>query len=141
MSDLDNILDGTLDDIADLPEFKNFPPGTHRVTASFSADTIKGKPCIKLDFKYIEALELANPEDEAPKAGDGCGLMFTMNNQFGQGAFKKAAAPFAQALNFSTTREIVEGVQDVECAITTKLRKDNNDPDKVYLNLVELAVI
>ena len=32
---LDNLLDATLDDLEDLPEFTPFKPGAHKVTASF----------------------------------------------------------------------------------------------------------
>ena len=29
--DIDNLLDGTLDDLADAPEFKPFPLGAHKI--------------------------------------------------------------------------------------------------------------
>ena len=35
---LDSLLDGTLDDLADLPEFRPFVPGTYRVNFNFKAD-------------------------------------------------------------------------------------------------------
>lgn len=139
-AELDALLDTTLDDIADLPEFKNFPPGSHHVKASFSAEVINEKPCFKLDFEYITPLELVDANDAAPKAGDKAGLMFTMTNEFGQGAFKKAAAPFVEALGIpNTNRAIIEAVQEVECYITTGVRKDKNDKTKEYMTLVEVA--
>ncbi len=137
---LDQILDATLDDLDDLPEFKPFPAGGHKVLASFSVDKINKKDVIKLDFTYVEKLELADPQDEVPKAGDTCNTLFMLDNEYGVGNFKKCAAPFREALGFGSNREIVEGVKDVECIIITTIRKDKNDPDKKYLNIKEIMV-
>lgn len=141
MSDLDNLLDATLDDIADLPSFAPFSAGAHRVSASFGTKEIGGKTAITLDFKMIETLELANPQDPMPKAGDESNTMFIISNEYGLGNFKKCAAPFAAAMGFKNNREIVEGVKDVECILVSTIRVDKNDPDKQYLSVKELSVI
>jgi len=141
MSNLDSLLDATLDDLADLPEFKPFPVGAHRVLASFATKEINGKAAVELVFKYQEAVELADLQDAEPKAGDTSGTVFMLDNEYGQGNLKKCALPFGAALGFSTIREIVEGVQDVECVVITSLRKDKTDPDKVYLVVKEIEVI
>lgn len=140
MSELDNLLDATLDDIADLPEFKNYTPGSHQVKASFAMDEFKDKPIIRLNFEYIAPIELADATAEAPKEGDQCSVMFMLDNEYGLGNFKKCAQPFAESLGFSTNREIVEGVKDVECAIITSLKQDKNDKDRTYLNVKEIIV-
>lgn len=140
LDNLDQILDATLDDLDDLPEFKPFPAGGHKVLASFSVDKVNNKPVIKLDFKYIEKLELADPQDEVPKEGDVASTMFMLDNEYGVGNFKKCAAPFREALGFGSNREIVEGVKDVECIIITTIRKDKKDPDREYLNIKEIMV-
>ena len=44
---IDSILDSTLDDLADMPEFKPFPAGAHKCTFDFEAKTINGKPAVK----------------------------------------------------------------------------------------------
>lgn len=141
MSDLDNLLDATLDDLADLPSFKPYPAGAHRVLATFDTKDINGKPAVELAFTYVEVGELANPTDEAPKEGDTASTMFLLDNEFGQGNLKKCAAPFCEALNLSTIRDVVEQVKGVDCMIITSLRKDKNDPDKVYLQVKEIQVI
>lgn len=142
MSDIMNaLLDATLDDIADLPEFKTYPAGAHRVLASFDVKEINGKAAIELAFTYLEAIELADANDKAPNANDACSTMFMMDNEYGQGNFKKCAAPFAEAMGFATNREIVEGVKGVECIILTSLRADKNDKTKFYLQVKEISVV
>ena len=141
MSDLDTLLDATLDDIADLPSLQPFSAGAHRVAASFGTKEINGKVAITLDLTLQETLELANPQDPMGKPGDVSNTMFMMDNEYGQGNFKKCAAPFAVAMGFKTNREIVEGVKDVECIVVTSLRADKNDADKKYLQVKEISVL
>ena len=141
MSELDSLLDVTLDDLADLPEFKPFPVGAHRVLASFAKKEINKKPAVELSFKYIEPVELADPADAVPAQGAESSVAFMLDNEFGQGNFKKCAAPFRASMGFTTIREVVEGVKEVECVLISGLRKDKNDPDKVYLQVKEIEVI
>lgn len=144
MSDLDNLLDSTLDDLEDLPSFTPFPIGAHKVLASFEPKEINGKSAIELSFKLLETLELADAsvsEDDYPKAGDTSNTMFMLDNEFGRGNLKKCAMPFGVALELSTIRDIIEGVKEVECIILTGLRVDKNDPDKKYLQVKEIQVV
>lgn len=144
MNDLDNLLDATLDDLEDLPEFKPFPAGAHRVTASFEQKEINNKPAIELSFKLIETIELADPntpEEEQCKEEDTANTMFLLDNEYGRGNLKKCAAPFGEAMSLSSLRDIIEQVKDVECVVITGLRKDKNDPDKKYLQVKELQVV
>ena len=141
MSELDNLLDGTLDDLEDLPEFKPFPAGAHRVLATFAEKEINGNPAVELSLKLQETLEQSDPQEEEAKPGSESSTAFMLNNEFGRGNLKKCATPFGTALGYSTIREIVEGVKDVECVVVTTLRKDKNDPDKKYLNIKEIQVL
>lgn len=141
MSDLDNLLDSTLDDLEDLPSFAPFSAGTHKCLATFDTKEINGKAVIVLSFKMVECLELADPQDKEPAAGDTSNAMFILDNEFGRGNLKKCALPFAESLNLSSVREVIETVKDVECVVITSLRADKNDPDKKYLQVKEIAVI
>lgn len=136
-----SLLDATLDDLDDLPSFTPFPPGAHKVTATFEEKNINGKEAIELNFTMLETLELADPQDEPPKAGDTSNTMFMLDNEFGRGNLKKCAMPFGEALGLSTIRDIVEGVKDVECLIVTSIRQDKNDADKKYLSVKEIQVV
>lgn len=143
-TELDNLLDATLDDIADLPSFQPFPVGAHRVLATFGQKEINGKGAITLDFKLIETVEYANPQDaetSPTKEGDASGTMFMLDNEYGAGNFKKCAAPFAEMVGSSGLRAIVEGVQDVECLVLTGLRSKKDDATVKYLDVKEITVL
>ena len=141
MSDLDTLLDATLDDLEDLPEYKTYPPGAHKVTATLEAKEINNKPAIELSFKYLEAIELEGSDAVSPSAGDESSTLFFLDNEYGRGNLKNALTAFHDFAGGGTNREIVEAVKDVECVILTSYGKNKNDPDKPYLNVKEIQVV
>lgn len=140
MSDIDALLDATLDEIDDLPEFVTIPKGMHKVLATFKMGTNKDKPSVKLMLTYLETLELADPEAVAPAPGSMASVNYLLTNEYGLGNFKKVAAPFREALGLNTNRDIIDGVKDVEVAIETSLRADKNKEDVLYLEIKDLVV-
>lgn len=140
LSSLDNLLDATLDDLEDLPEFTPFKPGAHKVTASFEEKEINDKQSVELSFVLIETLELADSQDTPDEPGHISSIAFMLDNEYGRGNLKKCAVPFGEALGLQTIRQIVEEVKDVECLILTTVRKDKNDPDRLYLNVKEVQI-
>ena len=139
---IDDLLDCTLDDLEDLPEFKPFPVGAHKVLITLELKTINNKQCVELDMRAVETLELVKPaEDEPIKEGDSTSTAYFMDNEFGRGALKKVSIPLAEALGTGTIRELIDACKDVECIVITTLRKDKNDPDKFYTNIKELSVV
>lgn len=144
MSDLDNILDSTLDDLADLPSFQPYAAGAHKVLVTMESAEISAKmkkPCVETSFKYVECLELANPQDEEPKAGDEANTLSFLDNEFGQGAFKAMATPLAEALGCSSLRDVIDQCKGIEVVILTSIQTDKKDPDKKYLRVKELQVV
>ncbi len=143
MSDIDNLLDATLDDLEDLPEFKPFPAGAHRILATLSLKKINDKQAVELDMKAIETAELVNDSDEPVKEGDSTSVAFMLDNEFGRGNLKKVTTPLAAGLGMegATLRDIIEAVTDAECVVVTAIRKDKNDPDKQYTNIKAIEVV
>jgi hypothetical protein len=141
MSDLDTLLDATLDDLEDLPEYKTYPPGAHKVLATMGSKEINKKPAVELSFKYIEEVELEGTDAVAPSAGDESSTLFFLDNEYGRGNLKAALKSFQEFTGGTTNREIVEGVKDVECVILTSYGKNKNDVDKPYLNVKEIHVV
>lgn len=141
MSDMDNLLDATLDDIADLPEFKPFPAGAHRCLLTLESKEIAGHPAVEATFTLQETIEQSNPEDAPSKPQDTANSAFFLDNEFGQGNLKKLVAPIAEALGYSTLREIVEGTKGVEVLIISAVQIDKNDDTKKYLKVKELQVV
>lgn len=146
MSDnFDNLLDASLDDLADLPEFSNFPAGAHKCTLSIVQKTINNKPAMEVKLTGIETVELSKPEEDQPiNAGAVSSAAYFMDNEFGQGAFKKLIAPLAAHLGVSTLREVVEQAEGMEVTAITSYRtgkkKPGDDEAPVYFEIKKLLV-
>ena len=149
-SDIDSILEGTLDDLADMPEFKPFPEGAHKAVIRWETKKVKDKTAIFLHLKYIEPVELKDPTATPPANGDETSVMYQFinadgtNNEYAQGGFKKLMASMRTALNIEPTVKngaVMEQTQNMECLVITNLRTDKKDKTKVYTGVEELAPI
>lgn len=139
--DLDSLLDVSLDDLADLPEFKVFPAGAHRCMLTLEKKVINKHPAVEAKLKYIENMEMSDPTSEVPEAGTESSVAYMLDNEFGQGNFKKLVVPLAQHLGVSRVPEVIEGTQGgIEVVVVTKTRQ-NKDKTQTYLDIVSLAVV
>lgn len=136
----DSLLDANLDDLADLPEFSDFPAGVHRCTINISQKAVNGKPAMEVKLTGIETVELSKPEEDKPiNAGATSSSLFFMDNEFGQGAFKKLIAPLAASLGASSLREVVDQSSGMEVeAVTTFKHNKKNGQD--YFTISKLIV-
>ena len=142
MSEIDDLLDSTLDDLEDLPSFEPFPPGVHHVSVSLEIKEVNNRQCVEMELKGIETKELANPTTDEPiKEGDIASTLYMLDNEFGRGNLKKVAVPLSEALGTTSLRECIEQTNGVECLALTSIRTDKNDPDKQYMTIKELTVI
>lgn len=140
MSD-SSILDMELDDLADLPEFKVFPPGAYTVTISWEEKEINKNPSLELGLKLIAVQELADVSDVPPNEGDECSALFNLSNEYGVGNLKKILKPLKEHFGVGRTGDLIEASQGAECLVVTKLRADKNDKDKKYMDIVSLTVL
>lgn len=143
---LDNLLDSTLDDLADTPSIQIFPAGAHKATVAFKVDDKKS--AVQVSFTYIEPLELSDPTATAPAAGDKNGLYLGLKkkdgtaNEFSQGTLKMIAQALASSFPGSSTREILEKAEGAEVAIVTKIRYGKGEYEgKDNLDLVKIEVL
>jgi len=142
MSEVDNLLDATLDDLEDLPTFEPFSAGAHRCSATMELKEINGNKAVELSLKGLETIELSDPTSgKAIKEGDTSSVLFMLNNEFGLGNLKKVATPISVALGTVSIRDTIDACKDVEVVIISSLRKDKNDPDKFFMNIKELNVV
>jgi len=142
MSDIDSLLDSTLDDLEDLPEFKPFPPGAHQVSISLELKKINDKDAVEMTLKGIATLELVEPtKDEPIKEGDETSIVFFLDNEFARGNMKKLLTPIGEALGNSKIRDVIEQTKGLECLAITSLRKNKDDADKPYMNVKEIRVL
>ncbi len=143
---LDALLDGTLDDLADMPEFKPFPVGAHHILgtivdkATNKKDWVGGHPAFELKMKIVETLEMANPEEPPAKAGDETNVLYMMDNDMGQGAFKKLLQAVSAKFGAQSPRALIEQVKNLDMNVITKQRA-NKDKTQMYTDIVEVMVI
>lgn len=140
MSEISSLLDATLDDLADLPEFFIFPDGEHKCTINWEEKMLGKHPALCIKLKAIETTELADSDDTPLKEGDTSEVPFMLDNEYGQGALKKVSKPIMENLGCNTLREMVEQCKDLEVFVVTKKRADKNDKSKIYLGIQSLTV-
>ena len=137
---IDSLLDGTLDDLADVPEFKPFPAGAHKVVLGITQKVINNHPAFEVSMKAVETLELANSDDTPLAAGATTSVAYMMDNELGQGNFKRVLKALAAHFGAKSNRELIEDGQNCECVVVTKIRQ-NKEKTQSYTEIVELQVV
>lgn len=148
-TDLDSILDSTLDDLADMPEFKPFPAGAHRATITMEVKSVNDIPSLDIKLEGIETVELSNPEDTPIKQGDSTNQLIMLKkkdgtrNEYSEGKMKELLKPLAANFGTTTNRETIEAANGCEVLVVTKLRKDdrNKEDIKYYTDIVSWQVV
>jgi len=142
--DIDAMLDGTLDDLADLPEFKPFPVGTHAVVLTIvdktaPKDRVNNHPGFEVKMKAVETLELANSDDTPLAAGAETSVLYLLDNPIGQGSFKKLLASAAEHFGAKSNRELIADLNGATVAVVTRQRQ-NKEKTQTYTDIVEMKV-
>ena len=142
---LDNLLDATLDDLADTPSIQLFPNGAHKVKVGFKIDDKKA--AVQVQFTYVEPMEI-DPSDNPPAPGDKNGLYLGLKkkdgaaNEYSQGTLKMIAQSLQETFPGNSTREILEAAEGAEVMIVTKIRLGKGEYEgKDNIDLVKIAVI
>lgn len=140
--DLDAMLDVSMADVPDVPDFQNPPDGVYNLTVhECKADKRKGKdgkpdtPIIKVMYKVVNTLELAKAS-EIPVAD---GTMFSENftiSEDGLKFFKKTAGNILNIKDFegATLRDIIQGLAGAEFKAVLKTRVSTSN-GKEYENV------
>jgi hypothetical protein len=138
--DINALLDGTLDDLADMPEFRPYPIGTYRLQFKIEADK-KDKTIFYSKLKVLETVELADANDIPVEVGAEAQVRYDLKNEYGQGAFKKVLAALQEHYNAPNNRALLEEVKDyIEVVAVTKHNK-NKKNDQVYTDLEAIKVV
>lgn len=140
---IDEILDGTLDDLADIPEWKPFPAGGHKCIISFeTGKSQKDVPQVKVKLVAVETVELANPASDTPlEKGAEAVIAYTFDNEYGQGGFKKLMAIFKEHLGLpdgTKNGEIMKASQNMECIAITTVGQ-NKDKTQKFTRIEDIA--
>lgn len=153
--DIDSLLDGTLDDLADAPEFKPYPIGAHKVVIKWETKQLDDKKLqgkkntlVMMHMKAMETVETAAGSDEVCSPGQEETISFFLVHhsspkamEIGQGAFKEVMKSLAGHYGSKSNRELMADSEGAEVLVTTGLRKDKNDAAKRYTTLEKLMVI
>jgi hypothetical protein len=140
-SNIDNLLDGTLDDLVDLPEFKPFPNGVHSCTVSFESKKVNNHPCVEVTMKLDETIELANPEGEvAPAKGSESSVLYMLDNEIGQGKFKDLMKPFAEANPGMKLGQLIKECSGNSVIVVTSQRA-NKEKTKMYQDITAITLV
>lgn len=155
---IDDLLDGTLDDLADAPTFKPFAAGVYTLKIKWDLNKkVSDMPGVGIGIKVMEVHELVNPETDTPPAiGDETELFFPFKkkdketnqivaNEFGQGQFKNIITALKADLGLEgkTNREVTEATDGMELMGVTGIRIDkrNKEDIKYYTELKSLNAI
>lgn len=142
-ADIDSILDATLDDLADLPEFKIFPAGAYNGTMELSVKKMGDNTGVEFKFTNAEVVELSDPTQEAPSVGATTSVGYQLNNEFGQGALKKVLESIKSGMSLpdgTTNRELMELSKGANVQVVLSSRADKNDATKMYQKLVSVTM-
>lgn len=144
---LDSLLDGTLDDLADLPEYKPFSAGAHKVMIDFVEGKDKNKPSLQVKFTGVETLELTKEGDTPIEKGAQTSIFISFKkkdgerNEIAEGVFKKIMADLKAATGGTTNREIIENSKGMEYAVVMKVRKNKDaNGNESDVNAVEKII-
>lgn len=147
--DIDSLLDATLDDLADVPEFKPFPAGTHMCTLNMETKVIADKGAVEWNLTLVSTLEMADPTATPPAAGDTCSgaFMFTTKdgkpNEIAQGQFKEMLRPLQAHFGTTTNRETMAMANGCEVVVTMSQRegKKGTSSEGKFFPVIDALVV
>lgn len=144
-----SLLDASLDDMNDMPEWKNFPPGAYTVKPSIKMESKKNTKTgitethITVGAKLIAVKELADPNDTAPEVGAETQVRYTWENEYGQGGLKNLLKPVAAATSMTKVPELLDAINTADSLVLVMgLRKgkagtDGSTPEyQTFTNLI-----
>jgi hypothetical protein len=142
-----DMLDETLDDLADMPETKPFPAGAHLADVKIKRNPKKPGAYV-VEMIHKATVELGNPSDTEPKEGDKSTLFITTKkkdgtvNEIGQGQIKMFLKPIAAMLGSNSINDCIAATKDgISMIIVCGVRKGNDQypDDQQSVSKVELA--
>ncbi len=144
---IDDLLDADLNDLADLPESKPFPPGAYQVSLEFASKEINKKPAVEMKMKLVQVLEFAEgaePEKPLEPGKAESNMLYILKNNDGtaneiaQGQLKKIMQVLQPVVGGSSTREIMTAAKGT---VVTVILKTKEDKEKVLRQQVHEMLV
>lgn len=137
-----DILDKSLDDIADLPSFEVPQNGTYSLKVSTEVKKVADKDSVEAKYEVMELVQADDPNAPITVAGTKFSTVYFLDNEYGVGNLKKFLVPFGEHFGTQNLRELVtEKVKDVIITATVKRRADKDDKDKFYADVKNILVV
>ena len=148
LDSLDSLLDKNLDDIADLPEWKQFPAGAHKCIVNWETKDSKwndkehgemeGKVVIcKLTAK--ETLELTDPKNDTPLAeGTQTTVQYNPFYENSLGALKAVLKHMEPVVGSNNLKALIKGTEGFEVIAFTKVRKYADKATKEVKTMMQI---
>lgn len=148
-----SLLDGTLEDLADLEKFTPIPAGTHKLVLNWTRPEDEERVIVALKMTVVETHEMANSSEPAPEPGKTSNMRFALCmkdgrplisektgkvNTFGQGMLKEILLALQPTFGGATLAEIMENSEGAEVNATLTVRANKNDPDQKNNNIKAL---
>lgn len=139
-----------IDTLADTPEFRLFPAGTHRVSLSLEVRNSKasGKPMVVWKMTAVETIELSKEEDTPLRSGESNTVYFSLANEYGMGALKSAIKPIGEAFQIPNLKDVVAAVMAAETegsplqlVVTTSIKAPRKNKPEEQPSLVIQSVM
>lgn len=146
-----DLLDSSVEELADLEKFTPVPAGTHVMDLSWERKDINGHATVVAKFAVVETLEMANANEEVPEPGKKCDIAFmltktdketkeTVPNTIGQGQLKEIIRELQATFGGESIAAVMENSEGSRVAVTLKVRKSKDDPDVAYNSIKALIV-
>ena len=139
MADIDSLLDSSIDDLADLPEFAVFPNGTHNVIINWESKEVNKHPCLELKMKLVETKEMADSTAVPLEPGAESSVLYMLDNEFGQGKMKAIMKALGESLGTNSIRETMEASQGMTVDVVCKVRQ-NKDKSQTYTDVTKVLL-
>jgi hypothetical protein len=146
----DDLLDKSIDDLADLPEFKVPETGIYGLSVKLETKEINNKPAVVCKYTVRNVVELADssiPEEQHAKAGDGFDEAYILKDNDGKdseiawGRLKQFLQPFEVHFGEKLISALVKRLADpvsITAKVTKKPRKD--DKEKFSAQVSDITV-
>jgi hypothetical protein len=139
MSDVNfDLLDSSIDELADLESFSPIPAGTHRLAIEWETKEVNDMPGVVMKLTVLETVEMADSSEEPPEPGKQADILFLLKkadgepNTMGQGQLKEVLAILREQHGGDTARETMDNTNGAEIVATLKVRVNKKDPDQKF---------
>lgn len=140
---VDDLMDANIDDLEDLPSFETPPVGFYQLGMTLEKKKINDKRAVGANFVIREVLELKKKDAPVPEVGHKFGMLFMLENEWGQKAFTTFIRPIAKAKGLSKMSEVIAAcAEETVIAATVKHRfaKDDKDKENPFANVENIQV-